>query len=182
MESFQKLWSDQVWILGQNYLIGLLCFPPQRHVRSLVAVFWWFQHTFWISKLYSVLDISHGFVSTVVTEFEIVLLTRKYNISDWQAIPLDFLLFADIRWRTQVLFLLLLLAQTPLSLEFSRQEYWSQLPFPTWGALPDPGIKPASLMSPALASLVTQTVKNLPEFDQSHQMLVDDIREFFFLI
>ena len=35
-------------------------------------------------------------------------------------------------------------------------------------------------MSPALASLVTQTVKNLPEFDQSHQMLVDDIREFFF--
>ena len=181
MESFQKLWSDQVWILGQNYLIGLLCFPPQRHVRSLVAVFWWFQHTFWISKLYSVLDISHGFVSTVVTEFEIVLLTRKYNISDWQAIPLDFLLFADIRWRTQqVLFLLLLLAQTPLSLEFSRQEYWSQLPFPTWGALPDPGIKPASLMSPALASLVTQTVKNLPEFDQSHQMLVDDIREFFF--
>ena len=64
-----------------------------------------------------------GIGSTVVTEFEIVLLTRKYNISDWQAIPLDFLLFADIRWRTQVLFLPLLLAQTPLSLEFSRQEY-----------------------------------------------------------
>ena len=84
MESFQRLWSDQVWILGQNCLIGLLCFPPQRHVRSLVAVFWWFQHTFWISKLYSVLDISHDFVSTVVTEFEIVLLTKKYNISDWQ--------------------------------------------------------------------------------------------------
>ena len=51
MESFQRLWSDQVWILGQNCLIGLLCFPPQRHVRPLVAVFWWFQHTFWISKL-----------------------------------------------------------------------------------------------------------------------------------
>ena len=34
---------------------------------------------------------------------------------------------------------------------FSRQEYWSGLPFPPPGDLPDPGIKPASLMLPALA-------------------------------
>ena len=34
---------------------------------------------------------------------------------------------------------------------FSRQEYWSRLPFPPPGDLPDPGIEPASLMSPALA-------------------------------
>ena len=40
----------------------------------------------------------------------------------------------------------------PLSMEFSRQEYWSGLPFPTPGDLPDPEIKPASLASPALAS------------------------------
>jgi len=33
----------------------------------------------------------------------------------------------------------------------SRQEYWSMLPFPPPGDLPDPGIKPTSLMSPALA-------------------------------
>ena len=32
--------------------------------------------------------------------------------------------------------------QAPLSMEFSRQEYWSQLPFPPPGDLPDPGIKP----------------------------------------
>ena len=31
------------------------------------------------------------------------------------------------------------------------QEYWSGLPFPPPGDLPDPGIKPASLVSPALA-------------------------------
>ena len=36
-------------------------------------------------------------------------------------------------------------------MEFSRQEYWSGLPFPTPGALSDPGIKPKSLVSPALA-------------------------------
>ena len=41
--------------------------------------------------------------------------------------------------------------QAPLSMEFSRQEYWSGLPFPTPGHLPDPGIKPTSLESPALA-------------------------------
>ena len=41
--------------------------------------------------------------------------------------------------------------QAPLSWDFSRQEYWSGLPFPSPGDLPDPGIEPASLMSPALA-------------------------------
>ena len=42
--------------------------------------------------------------------------------------------------------------QAPLSMRFPRQEYWSGLPYPTWGDLPNPGIKPASLASPALAS------------------------------
>ena len=41
--------------------------------------------------------------------------------------------------------------QAPLSVGFPRQEYWSGLPFPPQGDLPDPGIKPVSLMSPALA-------------------------------
>ena len=34
--------------------------------------------------------------------------------------------------------------QDPLSVEFSRQEYWSGLPFPSPGDLPDPGIEPRS--------------------------------------
>ena len=41
--------------------------------------------------------------------------------------------------------------QAPLSMEFSRQEYWSELPFPPPGDLPDPGIEPTSLASPVLA-------------------------------
>ena len=40
--------------------------------------------------------------------------------------------------------------QAPLSLGFSRQEYWSGLPCPPPGDLPDPGIELVSLMSPAL--------------------------------
>ena len=44
----------------------------------------------------------------------------------------------------------LVACQVPLPMGFSRQEYWSGLPCPPPGGLPDPGIKPASLMSPAL--------------------------------
>ena len=40
--------------------------------------------------------------------------------------------------------------QAPLSMGFSRQEYWSVLPCPPPGDLPDPGIEPISLVSPAL--------------------------------
>ena len=41
--------------------------------------------------------------------------------------------------------------QAPLSMWFSRQEYWNGLPCPPPGDLPDPGIESASLMSPSLA-------------------------------
>ena len=41
--------------------------------------------------------------------------------------------------------------QAPLSMEFSRQEYWRGLPCPPPGGLPNPGIEPTSLESPALA-------------------------------
>ena len=41
--------------------------------------------------------------------------------------------------------------QTLLSMEFSRQEYWSWWPFPTPGDLLDPGTEATFLVSPALA-------------------------------
>ena len=46
-------------------------------------------------------------------------------------------------------------------MEFSRQEYWSELPFPSPGDLPDPGIEPGS---PALQadSLLTELLTVLP--------------------
>ena len=44
--------------------------------------------------------------------------------------------------------------QAPLSMGFSRQEYWSGLPFPSPGDLPNPGIEPRSpaLQADALPS------------------------------
>ena len=41
--------------------------------------------------------------------------------------------------------------QAHLSMEFSRQDYWSGSPLPTPRGLPDPGIEPVFLKSPALA-------------------------------
>ena len=41
--------------------------------------------------------------------------------------------------------------QAPLSMEFSRQEQWSGLPFPTPGDLPNPGSEPMPFVSPVLA-------------------------------
>ena len=41
--------------------------------------------------------------------------------------------------------------QAPLSMRFSRQEFWNGWPCPSPGDLPNPGIEPMSLVSPALA-------------------------------
>ena len=46
----------------------------------------------------------------------------------------------------------------PQSKGFSRQEYWSGLAFPSPGDLPDPGIKPVSLASPAMSGGFFSTV------------------------
>ena len=50
--------------------------------------------------------------------------------------------------------------QASLSMECSRQEYWSWLTFPSPGDLPDPGIKPKSSVSPPLASRFFTTVSH----------------------
>ena len=47
--------------------------------------------------------------------------------------------------------------QASLSMEFSRQEYWSGLPYPPPGDLPDPGMEPAPLMTPALVGVFFTT-------------------------
>ena len=53
-------------------------------------------------------------------------------------------------------------SQAPLFMEFPRQDYWSGLPFPPPGDLPDPGIEPMCLASPALAGRFFTTV--LPKY------------------
>ena len=54
--------------------------------------------------------------------------------------------------------------QAPQCTGFCRQEHWSVLPSPPPGDLPDPGIEPVSLMSPALAGrfFITSTAWEAP--------------------
>ena len=58
-------------------------------------------------------------------------------------------------------------------LRFSRQEYWSRLPFPIPGDLPHPGIKPTSPVSPALQanSLPTEPPEKPPSGKQLNRLL-----------
>ena len=51
--------------------------------------------------------------------------------------------------------------QAPLSMGFSRQGYWSGLPFPPAGDLPDPGIEPVSLLSPSICRWVPYHERHL---------------------
>ena len=53
--------------------------------------------------------------------------------------------------------------KAPLSMEFSRQEYWSGLPLPSPGDLPEPGIEPGSpsLQADALLSEPPGNIKQL---------------------
>ena len=66
--------------------------------------------------------------------------------------------------------------QAPPSTGFSRQEYWSGLPFPSPGNLPDPGIEPRSpaLQADALTSeppgkLNMGDLGSIPRLGQSHE-------------
>ena len=63
-------------------------------------------------------------------------------------------------------------SQALLSMEFSRQEYWSGLPFPSPGNLPDTGIEPMSLASTALGGrYLPAELLGKPWFLRRHQDL-----------
>ena len=59
--------------------------------------------------------------------------------------------------------------QAPLSTDFSRQEYWSGLPFPSPGDLSDPGINPASPASLALTGTFFTTATWEASFIQGNK-------------
>ena len=52
--------------------------------------------------------------------------------------------------------------QPPLSMGFFRQEYWSGLPFPSSGDLPDPGIEPESWIEPGSPTLQADALPSKP--------------------
>ena len=69
--------------------------------------------------------------------------------------------------------------QVPPSMEFSRQEYWDGLPFPSPGDLPNPGIEPRSpaLQSDALSSEPLGTYKIYRNKRFNNSRIKDGVRE-----
>ena len=66
--------------------------------------------------------------------------------------------------------------QAPLSMGLSRPEYWSGLPCPSPGDLPNPGIEPASLLSPALGAGFFTTITTWEAGPrQSHALKVPQV-------
>ena len=82
------------------------------------------QNNEWSSVNNNVSELAHGVCVCVLTHFTCV----RLFMTPWTAV-----------------------LQAPLSTGFSREEYWSGMPCPPPGDLLDPGIEPASFMSPALA-------------------------------
>ena len=70
-------------------------------------------------------------------------------------------------------------SQAPLSMEFSRQEYWTGLPFSPPGDLPNPGIEP---VSPALAGKFFTTAPPGKPYVVFGEMLIYIFRPFFFFL
>ena len=62
--------------------------------------------------------------------------------------------------------------QAPLSVGLSRQDHWSGLTFPTPGDLSDPGIKPTSFSSPALADGFSTTWETPMENDMAIPQII----------
>ena len=73
------------------------------------------------------------------------------RVLEWVAIAFSI----GCTWNSQICRLFVLpqtiAFQAPLSIGFPKQDYWSGLSLPSPGDLPDPGIKPVSSVSPALA-------------------------------
>ena len=70
---------------------------------------------------------------------------------------LYFVVVSSLRWVQLFTTPWTIALQASLSMGFPRQEFWSVLPFPSPGNLPNPGIKPTSPVSPALAGQLFTT-------------------------
>ena len=95
----------------------------------------------------------------------IILFTRAYVLSHLSCVQL----FAT-PWTV--------ISQAPLSMGFSRQEYWSGMPYPPPGDLSNLRIKPTSLMSPALAAgfFTTEPPGRLSEVCPNAPLVNEELR------
>ena len=151
-----KYWSFSFSIIPSKEIPGLISFrmdwldllAVQGALKSLLQHHSSKASILWCSAFFTV-QLSHPYMTTGKT----IALTRRSYFS-----------------RVQLIVTLWTVAcQAPLSMGFSRQEYWSGLSCPPSGDLPDLGIKPASLLSPALAGgFLTTEPPGKPQYMTRH--------------
>ena len=151
--SRQVFWFPEIedLLAERNMKVSSLAISLENPVSSktpLILVKW--------IKFLSTFFISPPFLNYVEnTHHKALFLELRYDSQQRQMEPLPLcvlLWMCGMLSRVQLLETLWTVArQASLSMGFSRQEYWSRLPCPTPGDLSDPGIKPVSLVSHALA-------------------------------
>ena len=80
-----------------------------------------------------------------LAEYSQIISSQKLYQADFRIFKVDLLCVCMLSHVRLSVTSCTVACQTPLTMGFSRQEYWSGLPFPPPGDLPDPGIEPASL-------------------------------------
>ena len=115
---------------------------PKQHFRT--QIYLWMAPHWWtaVSGKCSALGFSPsraGHVCLLRMALSLLATTLCFECSWWQLMLVSCSVMSDS-----------LQPHGPQPMGFSRQEYWSGFPFPSPGDLPDPGIEPTSLTSPAL--------------------------------
>ena len=135
------------WVTELNWITAIQINHISTTSCVCVCVCMWWEHlisTLFMNFKYAVL---YYYYSHLVAH----QLSRPYSPNNWNCISLDqhvcMLSRFSCVWSFETLWTVA--CQASPSMGFSRQKYWSGQPFPSPEDLPDPGIKPASLLSPA---------------------------------
>ena len=120
--------------------------PGLTDARNVYVIVW----TVWIQKQGRGNGLNHHNTKSKANISNWLKINKMMGRVHWMCMFSHIQLFATL-WTTA--------PQAPLSMGFSGQEYWSGLPFPCPGDLPDPEIEPPSLASPVWASGLFTTGK-----------------------
>ena len=130
------------------------------NISSYVSLGWFiakFSWNFWLSVLEKIPSICILIYLTQFQPFVLIITTRQGNGSSCQNICSDFgyVCVCSFVPSCPTATLWTVACQSPLSMGFSRQKYWSGLPYTPPGVLSNPGIKPAS---PASVSCIDRQI------------------------
>ena len=115
--------------------------PPWVTVCLLFYLLWGYPC---LELGFTVMGCSHLKIFTLITSAS-TLISSRWTCEKWKCWPLSHAWLFATPWTVA--------CQTPLSTEFSGQEYWSEKPFPSPGDLPDPGIERRTCLQEANAML-----------------------------